>query len=190
LPAHPRTTLNVGMIAGGTAVNAIPSRASFKVDLRSMDAHRLDDLEQQLRRAVADACREARPNSSTERLEHKIMLTGERPPGELAESSPLLAAICAIDARLGIQAQPQRASTDANIPLSLGLEAISLGCGGNGGGAHTLQEWFDPAGRELGLKRIALLALLLAGVPELGEDPEEADSKPQSSAAPRPRRKS
>jgi hypothetical protein len=77
----------------------------------------------------------------------------------------LLAAIRAVDHQLGIQSQLQRASTDANIPLSLGLEAVSLGSGGSGGGAHTLNEWFDPAGREQGLKRLALLVLLLAGLP-------------------------
>ena len=63
-------------------------------------------------------------------------------------------------------AQVQRASTDANIPLSLGLEAIAIGGGGSGGGAHTLQEWFDSNGRDLGLNRILLTILALAGVGE------------------------
>ena len=67
-----------------------------------------------------------------------------------------------MDAFLGNNAQIQRASTDANIPISLGLEAIAIGGGGTGGGAHTLQEWFDCKGRELGLKRILLTLLLLA----------------------------
>ncbi len=92
-------------------------------------------------------------------------MLGERPAGELSAASPLLAAIRAVDAHLGIESQILRASTDANIPLSLGLEAISLGAGGSGGGAHTLHEWFDPAGREQALKRLALLILLLAGLP-------------------------
>ena len=72
--------------------------------------------------------------------------------------------IRAVDAHLGNAAQIQRASTDANIPLSLGREAIAIGGGGTGGGAHTLQEWFDCSGRELGLKRILLTLLGLAGV--------------------------
>jgi hypothetical protein len=70
----------------------------------------------------------------------------------------------AVDAQLSNAAQVQRASTDANVPLSLGLEAIAIGGGGSGGGAHTLQEWFDSNGRELGLKRILLTMLTLAGV--------------------------
>jgi di/tripeptidase len=91
-------------------------------------------------------------------------MVGERPAGELSAASPLLAAVRAVDAHLGIRSTLLRASTDANIPLSLGLEAVTLGAGGAGGGAHTLHEWYDPAGREQALKRLALLILLLAGV--------------------------
>jgi acetylornithine deacetylase/succinyl-diaminopimelate desuccinylase-like protein len=166
LPVHPRTTLTVGSIEGGTSINAIPSRAVVKIDLRSSDPRHLDDLERRLRRAFADACAETQAHSpqSSARLQASITMVGERPAGELAASSPLLAAIRAVDAQLGIHSQLQRASTDANIPLSLGLEAISLGAGGSGGGAHTLNEWFDPAGREQGLKRLVLLVLLLVGL--------------------------
>jgi acetylornithine deacetylase/succinyl-diaminopimelate desuccinylase-like protein len=172
LPVNPRTTLNVGMIEGGTSVNAIPERAVLKVDLRSADSRRLDELEQQLRRAVADACAttEAHSPNPKVRLSQTITGIGERPAGELPLDSPLLAAICAVDAQLGITSQLLRASTDANIPLSLGLEAITLGAGGTGGGAHTIHEWYDPAGREKGLKRLALLILLLAGFPATTPD--------------------
>ncbi|HEX8891729.1 MAG TPA: peptidase M20, partial [Terriglobales bacterium] len=69
-------------------------------------------------------------------------------------------------AHLNNSARVQRASTDANIPLSLGREAIAIGAGGTGGGAHTVNEWYDPAGRDLGLKRILLLILALAGFSE------------------------
>jgi hypothetical protein len=67
-----------------------------------------------------------------------------------------------VDAHLGNRAKVQRASTDANIPISLGREAVAIGAGGSGGGAHTLQEWFDTTGRELGLRRILLLVLAMA----------------------------
>jgi hypothetical protein len=77
-----------------------------------------------------------------------------------------LQVVRAVDAHLGNVAQVQRASTDANVPLSLGREAIAMGGGGSGGGAHTLQEWFDSQERELGLKRILLTMLTLAGVGE------------------------
>jgi hypothetical protein len=77
----------------------------------------------------------------------------------LAAESPLLAALRAADVIVGNESRIERSSTDANVPLSLGIDAISIGAGGNGGSAHSLQEWYDPAGREMGLKR-ALLTLL------------------------------
>ena len=178
LPSQPRATLNIGSIEGGTSVNAIPARAVIKVDLRSSHPGHLDHIEQELRRAVAHACAEAQEHSSGGRLQYAIRLIGSRPAGELPASSPLLAAIRAVDAHLGIQSQTQIASTDANIPLSLGLEAVSLGAGGNGGGAHTLGEWFEPAGREQALERLALLILLLAGFPpEAGSSPQRKSER-------------
>jgi di/tripeptidase len=87
---------------------------------------------------------------------------GNRPAGELDRKARILQLARAVDSHLGNSAQLQRASTDANIPISLGREAIAIGAGGHGGGAHTLQEWFDPAGRELGLQRALLLVLALA----------------------------
>jgi len=95
-----------------------------------------------------------------------VVEIGNRPAGELAPDARLFKVIRAVDAQLGNTAQVQRASTDANIPLSLGREAIAIGGGGSGGGAHTLQEWFDCNGRELGLKRILLTMLTLAGIGE------------------------
>jgi di/tripeptidase len=96
----------------------------------------------------------------------EVVAIGNRPAGELTVGARILQVIRAVDAQLNNAAQVQRASTDANIPLSLGLEAIAIGGGGSGGGAHTLQEWFDSNGRELGLKRILLTLLALAGAGE------------------------
>ena len=91
-------------------------------------------------------------------------MIGDRPAADLPLDSELLEAIRAVDAQLSNTARIQRASTDANIPLSLGREAVAIGAGGSGGGAHTLHEWYDPAGRDLGLKRILLLTLALTGI--------------------------
>ena len=96
----------------------------------------------------------------------EVIEIGNRPAGELAADARLLKVIRAVDAHFGNTAQVQRASTDANIPLSLGREAIAIGGGGSGGGAHTLQEWFDCNGRDLGLRRILLTMLALSGVGE------------------------
>ena len=87
---------------------------------------------------------------------------GQRPGGQLPETSPLVSYLREIDLYLGIRSRIDCASTDANIPLSMGLPAVSIGTGGSGGGAHTPAEWYHPEGREIGLKRVFLaLALLL-----------------------------
>jgi tripeptide aminopeptidase len=70
----------------------------------------------------------------------------------------------AADEFVGNHSRLERSSTDANIPLSMGIDAIAIGAGGNGGGAHSLQEWYDPVGRETGLKRALLTLLEVAGI--------------------------
>ena len=99
-----------------------------------------------------------------ELLTAEVRMIGNRPAADLPAESQLLKAIRAVDVQLNNGARIQRASTDANVPLSLGREAIAIGAGGSGGGAHTIGEWYDPTGRDLGLKRILLLILALAGV--------------------------
>ena len=171
VPESPRTSFNVGEIEGGTSVNSIPSSAHMKVDLRSESESELASLEGLLRDAVKvgideemSAARERGMAGSTNLLNLKINVLGVRPAGELPENSPLLAALVAADNQLGNRSRRERSSTDANIPLSVGIAAISLGAGGRSGGAHTLEEWYDPAGRELGLQRVALTVLTLAGL--------------------------
>jgi tripeptide aminopeptidase len=171
VPASPKTTFNVGVIRGGTSVNSIPESASMRVDIRSTSMAEMERLERALRQALDKAVEEesqaTQARSSSPRrtfgLSHELVAIGNRPAGELYAKAHMMQVIRAVDAQLGNAAQVQRASTDANIPLSLGLEAIAIGGGGTGGGAHTLQEWFDCSGRELGLKRILLTLLGLAG---------------------------
>jgi di/tripeptidase len=104
--------------------------------------------------------REQPANSA--RLTAKIKDLGSRPGGKLAEQSVLLRAVQAVDGYLNIRSRVDCASTDANVPLSMGLPAISIGAGGQGGGAHTPGEWYQADGRELGLRRVLLLLGLLA----------------------------
>ena len=174
LPSSPKTTFNVGVIRGGTSVNSIPESASMRIDIRSTSMAEMERLEASLRSAIEQAMEEEsraseRRISSQKRssgLSYEIVPIGNRAAGELDGNARILKVIRAVDVHLGNAAQIQRASTDANIPLSLGREAIAIGGGGVGGGAHTLQEWFDCNGRELGLKRILLTLLALAGVAE------------------------
>jgi acetylornithine deacetylase/succinyl-diaminopimelate desuccinylase-like protein len=171
VPESPRTSFNIGEIEGGTSVNSIPSSAQMKVDLRSEAEPELAQLEVLLRDAIKagideemSAARERGMAGSANLLNLKINVLGVRPAGELPENSPLLAALLAADTHLGNRSRRERSSTDANIPLSVGIPALSIGAGGRSGGAHTLEEWYDPAGRELGLQRVALTVLGVAGL--------------------------
>lgn len=170
VPSTPKTAFNVGVITGGTSVNSIPESAAMRVDVRSSSRMEIERLEMELRRAVEQAVGEeegrTRNRANTrvkQNLQTEIRVIGNRPAGELNRNARILQLARAVDSHLGNSAQLQRASTDANIPISLGREALALGAGGRGGGAHTLQEWFDPEGRELGLQRILLLVVALAG---------------------------
>ncbi|MFI5097946.1 MAG: M20/M25/M40 family metallo-hydrolase [Candidatus Acidiferrales bacterium] len=167
VPAVPRTTFNLGQIEGGTSVNSIPHEAKLKVDLRSEAEAEIMRLEAALRECVAAGVRDEMDNARDPgkgKLEWKVELIGSRPGGELAAGSALLAALRVADEAVGNESRLERSSTDANIPLSLGIDAIAIGAGGNGGGAHSMQEWYEPAGRELGLKRVLLTVLGVSGV--------------------------
>ena len=171
VPEAPRTSFNIGEIEGGTSVNSIPSRALMKVDLRSESEAELSKLEAFLRDSVQSgideemaAARDRGMAGGSSTLDLRVSVLGVRPAGELPESSPLLAALLAADTRLGNRSRRERSSTDANVPLSAGIQAISLGAGGRSGGAHTIEEWYDPTNRDLGLQRVALTLLAVAGL--------------------------
>jgi tripeptide aminopeptidase len=171
VPESPRTSFNIGEIEGGTSVNSIPSRALMKVDLRSESEAELSKVENFLRDSIQSgideemaAARDRGMAGTTSILDLKVNVLGIRPAGELPENSPLLAAVLAADTRLGNRSRRERSSTDANIPLSVGIPAISLGAGGRSGGAHTTEEWYDPTNREMGLQRVALTLLAVAGL--------------------------
>src|SRR6266852_1125863 len=169
VPASPHTTFNIGQIEGGTSVNSVPYEARLKVDIRSESEDELTRLESALRECIIAGVRDEMDSArdrSKGKLEWKVELLGSRPGGELAADSPLLAALRAADEFVGNQSRIERSSTDANIPLSLGIDAISIGAGGSGGGAHSLHEWYDSAGREVGLKRALLTVLGISGVAE------------------------
>lgn len=167
LPAEPRTTSNLGTIIGGTSVNSIPESAQATVEFRSTSAEELLRLEVMLHRAVEDAvehCNEqakASGGDSRGLLAFQIDMIGDRPAAQLPDSSPLMEALNAVDRHLGLKSELRLGSTDANLPLSLGVPALSVGAGGEGGGAHTLGEWYSARDRETGLKRVLLLTLAM-----------------------------
>jgi tripeptide aminopeptidase len=168
VPDDPKTTFNIGVIEGGTSVNSIPELASMRVDLRSASAEEISKLERALKEALDHAVLETsvtkgrKRENNTAMLSYEMKMIGNRPAAELKPNARLLAIVQAADQQLGNTSRLQRASTDANIPLSQGREAVAIGAGGSGGGAHTLHEWYDPANRELGLKRIMLTVMAIA----------------------------
>jgi acetylornithine deacetylase/succinyl-diaminopimelate desuccinylase-like protein len=151
LPDAPRTTLTPGMIGGGTSINSIPEQAWMTLDLRSASAECLSETESRLRAALSSV--------DVEGLTVTLDLVGDRPASKLPANAPLLATLRAVDRHLGLRTETRLGSTDANIPLSLGVPAIALGAGGIGGGIHTLNEWYEPTGREVALRRILLTLL-------------------------------
>jgi tripeptide aminopeptidase len=157
----PRSSFNFGILEGGSSINSIPSHARTKLDIRSESSVKLEELSALLTTCVERAIEIENEGANGRRVAAKIREIGTRPGGRLPDDAPLLNYIRAVDAHFGIRARLDCASTDANIPLSMNMPAVSIGAGGQGGGAHTSQEWFHPEGRELGLKRILLTACLL-----------------------------
>ncbi|HEY4710820.1 MAG TPA: M20/M25/M40 family metallo-hydrolase [Candidatus Acidoferrales bacterium] len=166
IPTDPRSSFNFGTIEGGTSVNSIPSSSGVKIDLRSEDETELGRLETALRDAMQAGVKEeiSATQSPAGALELNFRSLGTRPAGKLPDDSPLVVSIRNVDRYLGNRSRLERSSTDANIPLSMGIPAVALGGGGRGGGSHTLEEWYDPSGRELGLKRLFLTVVSLAGI--------------------------
>jgi len=165
-PLAPRTSYNIGIIEGGSSVNAIPERASLLVDMRSVSNSEIDKLEAYLRRVVEIAVREEnsqRAMSGTS-LTSEFEQIGNRPSGETPVDSRIVQFAIECSRALGIEPRLDCSSTDSNIPISLGIPAITLGVGGISSNCHSLTEWYEPVGRELGLSRLLLLTASLAGV--------------------------
>ena len=166
LPASPRTTFNCGTISGGTSVNSIPSSATSDLDLRSTSTKELDNLEHlvlsTLSKCVKAEARRSRTRDGfrqRDALRITVRRIGNRTAGHLAPDSALAISLRAVDRHLSLKTESRIGSTDANHPLSLGIPALAIGAGGTGGGIHTPEEWYDPTGRELALRRILLLLL-------------------------------
>ena len=161
LDSGPKSSVNVGLIEGGSGVNAIAQAARCKVDIRSESNARMDQLVELLNSAVERARDLENQRQSGGRVTVKTREIGSRPAAVLPQQAPILQYARAVDAHLGVRSYLDCSSTDANLPLSMGIPAIAIGAGGQGGGAHTTGEWFSPEGRDLGLKRILLTLLLL-----------------------------
>ena len=155
----PKTSYNVGIISGGTSINSIPFKSSMQIDIRSIDPNRLDDMEEILYNSMNEALDEQNAiKRSGPDLKLTINKIGNRPSGKVDESVPLIQKTIAATQYMGIEPRLTIGSTDSNIPISLGLPAVTIGRGGEGGGAHSLDEWWL---NKDGFRSIQLALLIL-----------------------------
>lgn len=166
VPTEPRTTFNVGRIEGGAGVNVIAQEAVMDVDLRSESSRELQRLDAFFRRAMRSAADEenAVRRAGSAPLDLDIQLIGDRPSGVMPPDVPLVRLAEEATLHFGCRPRLECSSTDSNIAISLGIPAITIGAGGTAGNSHTLDEWYDPVGRDLGLKRALLVVLGTLGL--------------------------
>ncbi len=162
---NPRTTLTISRMGGGLAINAIPAAAWFEVDVRSTAPEPLARVEATLRNIVTSAVRDANARRAVhgDPLEASITVIGDRPCGALPDDHPLVDAALTATRLIGRVPEFAMASTDANVPLSLGIPAIAIGGGGVGGDVHTLGEWYENTEGARGIARALTITMAAAG---------------------------
>jgi tripeptide aminopeptidase len=165
-PSNPKTTFTVGTVSGGTSVNAIASEAHMAVDMRSNSTEELLKLEAKLLDLVKQAVMEENARWKSDKITLTIRLIGDRPAGMTAADSPIVqAARNSVNAvRNGPNATLGGASTDSNLPMSLGIPAVTIGGGGEGGNWHSVNEWYKPVDGYLGPQRALMTVLMLQGL--------------------------
>ena len=177
VPTNPKTTFNVGVISGGTSVNSIPFEGSMEVDMRSESATELGTIDGKIHKILkqaldAENARWTGPRAAAAKLTMTVDTIGIRPTGGQADAAPIVQTALNAAKSLGFTTRTGASSTDANIPISLGIPGIRIGGGGAGGGAHALGEWYvDSPDSYLGPQWAALLVSALAGVAPSGVTP-------------------
>jgi tripeptide aminopeptidase len=166
VPASPKTTFNVGALRGGTSVNSIPSGVSMDVDLRSESCAELRRLDAQFLAVVEEAVRDENRQRSTREgpVAAEPVLIGDRPCGETPVDAPIVEAASAAVRAFGLRPAYAVSSTDSNIPMSMGIPALTIGRGGTGGRAHAPDEWTDvePDGARRAVEVALAIVLMVA----------------------------
>jgi di/tripeptidase len=165
-PTDPKTTFTVGTVSGGTSVNAIAGEAKMAVDMRSNSTDELLKLEARLLDLVKQAVVEENARWNTDKMTVEIRLIGDRPAGIVAMDSPIVQATQRAVAAIarGPLAIFAGSSTDSNIAMSLGIPAVTIGGGGDGGNWHSRNEWYKPVDAWMGPQNAFLTVLMLAGL--------------------------
>jgi len=145
VPQRPKTTFNVGVVGGGTSVNSIPFESWMEVDIRSETKEELNRAVENFTHLMQEAAEEENRARSTSqgKIEIDVKLIGDRPFGEVSENAAIVQTAEAVIRAFGMTPTLGVSSTDANIPLSMGIPAITLESGGTGLRNHTLDEWID-----------------------------------------------
>ncbi|MBB4638422.1 M20/M25/M40 family metallo-hydrolase [Longimicrobium terrae] len=165
VPSDPRVSFSVGVIQGGTSVNSIAMEAGLQMDMRSVDEAALQSLDDRFQQAIRAALAEENARwTQGDRLTLKVDTIGIRPGGRQSPDAAIVRAAEASGRALGFAVESGASSTDANIPISLGIPAVTIDGGGRGGGAHSLGEWFDTTDSQRGTEWALLFVLTLAGV--------------------------
>lgn len=162
VPSEPKTTYSIGRIGGGTSVNTIPDSVWMEVDMRSTSNETLGELERRFLAAVEMGVAEENlfRSASGTALSVDPVLIGDRPTGQTGEDSAIYRAAAASSELVGFIPSVGTSSTDSNIPMSMGIPAVTVGGGGRGGGAHRTEEWYDFEDAHLGLQRLLAMVLL------------------------------
>ena len=165
-PSDPRTTFTVGTVTGGTSVNAIAAEARMAVDMRSNSTDELLKLEARLLELVKEAVADENARWKSDKMTVEAKLIGDRPAGVVAMDSPIVLATQRAVAAItrGPRATFGGASTDSNIAMSLGIPAVTIGGGGEGGNWHSRNEWYKPVNAWYGPQNALLTALILTGL--------------------------
>ena len=161
--SSPRTTFNVGRIGVGTSVNAIPFDAWMEVDMRSSDPAALKELDGRFQKAIDAAVAEENARWGRGGLTVTKELVGNRPAGAVRDDAPIMQTALAVARALRLQAVQSESSSDSNLPMSMGIPAITIGAGGESYDAHALTEWFDASNAWRGTQNAVLLTIALAG---------------------------
>lgn len=164
-PARPKTTFTVGVVSGGSAINAIAAEAQMQVDIRSNDAAALTALEQKIFAAADAAVAAENQRWNSNKMQVVKQLLGDRPAGVAHDDTAVVAAAQWAAAALQLPSPALvAASTDSNVPLSLGIPAATVSGGGQGGKAHSPDEWYQPVNAWLGPQSLLLTTLALVGL--------------------------
>jgi len=163
--AGPRTSYSIGRIGGGTSVNAIPFASWMEVDMRSVDPGRLEKLDSLLHMSVQEALdAQNQMRRSGPKLKANLKMIGNRPSGALDPALPLIQRAAIASVLMGFTPTYSLSSTDSNIPISLGIPAITVGRGGTGGAAHSLNEWWVDDNAFVAIQWSLLIVLAEAGI--------------------------